>query len=112
MFLNADIFFPQDLGETYRLFYANSRAIQINATEIFVFGGYSTDNQGTIESYILNVEEPEKGIRKNTKHTIRFWNQKPLPMPEGFSRTQPCLHHKNIYALQDVSHSDRLSLAS
>ncbi len=30
VFLNADIFFPQDLGESYRLFFANSRAIQIN----------------------------------------------------------------------------------
>jgi len=77
-----------------------------------VFGGYSTDNQGTTETYIFNVEEPERGSRRPTKHTIRFWNQKPLPRAEGFSRTQPCLHHKNMYVLQDVSHSDRLSLAS
>jgi len=32
VFLNADIFFPLGLGESYRLFYANSRAIQINAS--------------------------------------------------------------------------------
>lgn len=91
VFLNPDIFFPEDLGESYRLFHANSRAIQINSSEIFVFGGYRTDNRGTTESYILNIEEPVKGVRKNTKHTIRFWNQKPLPKSEGFSRTQPCI---------------------
>jgi len=72
VFLNADIFFPFNMGESYRLFYANSRAVQINPSEIFVFGGYYTDNQGTTDSYIFNVEEPERGNRRSTKYTSRF----------------------------------------
>ena len=41
--------------EKFKLFYANQAAIQINPNEIFVFGGWSHENIGVRESYVIQV---------------------------------------------------------
>lgn len=89
-FINADIVFPTGVQQQpYSLFFTSQCAAQVNPSEIFIFGGYSSDNAGTTESFVMNVSE----VGRVLKLTIRFWNMKPLPIAAGFSRTKPIIHN-------------------
>lgn len=66
----VELIVPQfDRTETPVLFHANQACVQINPNEIFVFGGMTSDQRGTVESYIIGVEEfnvESRGVHLNS----------------------------------------------
>lgn len=60
-------------------------------------GGYDENNIGYKQSYILKIEDPP-GVA-----SIRDVNTFPLPVGEGFWNSNPIVHKKMIFALQNVS---------
>ncbi|EAR95289.2 kelch motif protein (macronuclear) [Tetrahymena thermophila SB210] len=108
---------------------STSASIQINKTDIFVFGGYHEDNSGSNQSFILQVidedqnqnDEEEKGyddqqhqydyqgqnqMYKNevsSQYFIKNINSKLLPNSEAFWNNVPIIFNKKVYALQNIA---------
>ena len=73
---------------------STSCCIQINKSDIFVFGGYTESNFAQKLTYIFSVDEDS--------YTIRFINSKPLLMAEGFWNNNAVIINNSIFALQNV----------
>ena len=71
-------------------------ALQITKNEMMVIGGYDQNNQGYKQTYVLRVEESESS-------SIRDVNVYPLPVGQGFWNSNPIVHKKMVFALQNVS---------
>ena len=75
---------------------STSAAVQITKQEIMVMGGYDENNLGYKQTYILRIEE-------TGSTSIRDVNVYPLPVAEGFWSSNPIIHKKMVFALQNVS---------
>jgi hypothetical protein len=64
-----------------------------------VMGGYDERNRGYSQTYILKVEDSGATL-------LREINVFPLPNPEGFWSSNPVIHKKMVFALQNVSTGD------
>lgn len=64
-----------------------------------VMGGYDERNRGYNQTYILKVEESGATL-------LREINVYPLPHAEGFWSSNPIIHKKMVFALQNVSMGD------
>ncbi|CAD8151879.1 unnamed protein product [Paramecium pentaurelia] len=74
--------------------FLTSACVQINQTNIYVFGGYEEDDKGVSFSFLLNVGQD--------KHTIHQVNVRPLLYPEGFWNNQVIIHDHKLYVLQNI----------
>lgn len=74
--------------------------VQINNNEIFVFGGYKSNNESSNMSFVLSSETDE---RNEIDYVIKWINYKPLLEPEGFWNNNPLIMYKKVWALQNIS---------
>lgn len=81
-----------------------SSAIQINESQIFVFGGYHAENEGARNNFILEIEKKEKNTNKIYK-AIRN-NKYDLPYGEGFWNSQAIVQKEQLFCLQNIQNED------
>jgi hypothetical protein len=85
------------------IYYESCAAVDINDTQIFVFGGYTKDqpggDKGVTDSYILDISDRGNFL-------IRSLNRHKLPVAEGFWNNTPVIHRKEVYALQNIESED------
>ncbi|KAL4480469.1 hypothetical protein ABPG74_020985 [Tetrahymena malaccensis] len=108
---------------------STSASIQINKTDIFVFGGYHEDNSGSNQSFILQVIDEDQNLNNeeekqyddqqneydyqgqnqmyknevSSQYFIKNINSKLLPNSEAFWNNVPIIFNKKVYALQNIA---------
>ena len=78
---------------------STSSCLQINESDIFIFGGYLEDNTGSKQTFLLSFEDEND----YTNATIRFINWKMLPFGEGFWQNQSIIFERKLFAIQNIS---------
>lgn len=97
----------EDPTKKFKLFYANQAAIQINHNEILVFGGWSHNNIGVKDSYIIEVEEiTNVHGKKSNRYYARWINEKPLVSGEGFADLRPIIYNRRVVSLQNITQGE------
>lgn len=61
---------------------------------MIVMGGYSEDDEGQKQTYVLKVE---------SGHLIKDINAFPLPYAEAFWNNLPIIQNKLVFAIQNIS---------
>ncbi|CAD8058649.1 unnamed protein product [Paramecium sonneborni] len=74
--------------------YQCSACVQINKTNIFVFGGYDNQDKGVQFSFLLHVDRDQ--------HQIHQVDSKPLLNAERFWNNQVIIHDRKLYVLQNI----------
>lgn len=76
---------------------STSAAVQINKSEIIVFGGYHQDNQASNSCFLLSSENEDDNY-----YEIKKVDVCKLPYPEGFWNNMPVVMYKNVFATQNI----------
>lgn len=76
-----------------------SAGVQINETDVLVFGGYdnSIKERPQRVCYCLEIDT------ENLRAFVKSFNEYPLPYPEGFWNNNPIIHNGRVIALQNVT---------
>lgn len=102
--LNVKIDIPASIKPGYFKILSTSACVQINGTDIYVFGGYLEDNTSSNQTFIFRVQEESE---YSASYQITKIGVKTLTHPEAFWNNTPIVFNKHIYALQNVQTLER-----
>lgn len=91
---------PGTIRPEYFKILSTSACVQINAKEIYVFGGYLEDNTSSNQTFVLRVDKEDDENAQN--YTVTKVGVKSLTHPEAFWNNNPIIFNKQVYALQNV----------
>lgn len=92
----------------YELLYPLSAAAQINANEIFVFGGLREDKKGANRSFVLSVDVDTHN-KDDIAEAVTSLGNADLPVGDGFWNPQTIVQQNSLYVLQNVSHGGNVT---
>ena len=79
--------------------------VQINDTDIFVFGGYYENRSISNQSFIFEIKEEEDNQQPDKiiqKFSIKSLNSKKVPFAAPFWDKQVFIYNKNLFCLQNI----------